>query len=83
MAKRSTPETPQRIAERRAQRARELQSIIDRLTGEVAALEAKLAATGDPDDRIAIRAEIDHFAAALDRVQRGPGPGRGPAEADP
>ena len=71
MAKRSENNPLQRVEERKAQRARELQAIVDRLTGEVAALEARLAATDDQSERIMLKAEIVHFNAALDRLQGG------------
>jgi hypothetical protein len=67
-----------RIEELKAQRARELQAIIDRLTGELEQLERRLAATGDQNERIMLKAEIAHFNAALDRLQNRPGPKRRP-----
>lgn len=84
MAGRSPEETPQRRAERQAQRARELQGIIDRLAGEVAALEGEHAASVDPYERWMIAAEIAHVTTAIDRLQRGPRPDPGmPAPAQP
>lgn len=76
MAKRGNDLPPERIAEAKAQRARELQAIIDRLTGELARLEAQLAVTDDQNERIMIKAEIVHFTMALQQLTRGPGPGR-------
>lgn len=76
MAKRGKDLPPERIAEAKAQRARELQAIIDRLTGELARLEAQLAVTDDQNERIMIKAEIVHFTMALQQLTRGPGPGR-------
>jgi hypothetical protein len=84
MVRRSPEETPQRRAERQAQRARELQGIIDRLAGEVTALEAEHAACDDPYARWMIAAEIAHVASAIDRLQRGPRADPGlPAPATP
>lgn len=76
MAKRREDLPPERIAEAQAQRARELQAIVDRLTGELARLEAQLAASGDQNERIMLKAEIVHFTQALDRLGRGPGASR-------
>ena len=53
-----------------------MQAIIDRLTGELARLEAQLAVTDDQNERIMIKAEIVHFTMALQQLTRGPGPGR-------
>ena len=84
MAKRSPEETPQRIAERRAQRARELQGIINRLAGEVMALEVQLAASDDPYEQWMIAAEIAHVTAAINRLHGDPLPDPGsPAPAQP
>jgi septal ring factor EnvC (AmiA/AmiB activator) len=71
VAKRSENNPLQRVEELKAQRTRELQAIVDRLTREVAALEARLAATDDQSERIMLKAEIAHFNAALDRLQGG------------
>lgn len=76
MAKRGKDLPPERIAEAKAQRARELQAIIDRLAGELARLEAQLAVTDDQNERIMIKAEIVHFTMALKQLTRGPGPSR-------
>ncbi|MFO6446540.1 hypothetical protein ACLBKU_05280 [Erythrobacter sp. NE805] len=76
MAKRGKQLPPERIAELKAQRARELQGIIDRLTGELEQLEAKLAAAGDQNERIMLKAEIVHFTLALKQISRGTGPPR-------
>lgn len=76
MAKRGNDLPPERIAEAKAQRARELQAIIDRLTGELARLDSQLAVTDDQNERIIIKAEIVHFTMALQQLTRGPGPGR-------
>jgi len=76
MAKRGNDLPPERIAEAKAQRARELQAIIDRLTGELARLDSQLAVTDDQNERIMIKAEIVHFTMALQQLTRGPGPGR-------
>jgi len=76
MTKRGKDLLPERIAEAKAQRARELQAIIDRLAGELARLEAQLAVTDDQNERIMIKAEIVHFTLALQQLTRGPGPGR-------
>jgi len=76
MAKRGKDLPPERLAEAKAQRARELQAIIDRLAGELARLEAQLAVTDDQNERIMIKAEIVHFTMALRQLNRSPGPGR-------
>lgn len=76
MSKRGNDLPPERIAEPKAQRARELQAIIDRLTGELARLDSQLAVTDDQNERIMIKAEIVHFTMALQQLTRGPGPGR-------
>ena len=76
MAKSGKDLPPERIAEAKAQRARELQAIIDRLTGELARLDSQLAVTDDQNERIMIKAEIVHFTMALQQLTRGPGPGR-------
>ena len=76
MAKSGKDLPPERIAEAKAQRARELQAIIDRLTGELARLDSQLAVTDDQNERIMIKAEIMHFTMALQQLTRGPGPGR-------
>jgi hypothetical protein len=73
MAKRSKQLGPERLAEAKAQRARELQAIIDRLAGELERLEAKLAATTDQSERILLKAEIVHFTLALKQIDRGAG----------
>jgi TolA-binding protein len=74
MTKRKNDDTLQRIAELKAQRARELQSIIDRMTGELAQLEAQLAATDDQSEQTLIETEIVHFTMALNQLRRGAGP---------
>ncbi len=71
MAKRSKDSPIDRVGELKAQRARELQAIVDRLTDELAQAEAKFAATVDQSERILLKAEIVHFTMALDRLQRG------------
>ena len=76
MADRGKKLPPERIAELKAQRARELQAIIDRLTGELGQLETKLAATTDQNERIMLKAEIVHFTSALKQLNRGSGPPR-------
>lgn len=73
MARRSDKNPLQRVEELKAQRARELQAIVDRLSGELAALEARFAATADQEERIMLRAEIVHFTLALRQLQRRPG----------
>jgi hypothetical protein len=65
-----------RADERKAQRARELQAIIDRLTSELTQLEARLTETAAQNERIMIKAEIVHFTMALDRLHRGHYPSR-------
>ena len=74
MAKRSDDNPLQRVEELKAQRAREMQAIVDRLTGELAALETRLAATEDQEERIMLKAEIVHFTLARKQLQRGPYP---------
>ena len=76
MANRGKEIPPERITELKAQRARELQAIIDRLTGELGQLETKLAATTDQNERIMLKAEIVHFTSALKQLNRGSGPPR-------
>jgi hypothetical protein len=76
MTKRPKDDPLKRIEERKAQRGRELQSIIDRMTGELALLEAQLASTGDHALRTKIKAEITHFKLALARLGQGPRPKR-------
>jgi hypothetical protein len=76
MAKRGKDLPPERIAEAKAQRARELQAIIDRMTDDLARLEAQLAGTEDERLRIKIKAEIVHYTLALSRLQHGPRPNR-------
>lgn len=71
MAKRSKDSPIDRVEELRAQRARELQAIVDRLVAELAQAEVKYAATVDQSERILLKAEIAHFTMALDRLQRG------------
>jgi hypothetical protein len=71
MAKRGKDLPPERIAEAKAQRARELQAMIDRLTDELTKLEARLAETADQNERIMIKAEIVHFTMALNRLHGG------------
>lgn len=78
MAKRTKDLPPERIEEAKAQRARELQAIVDRLASELAKLEAQLAASMDQNERIMLKAEIVHFTQALARLGRGPGPSRRP-----
>ena len=78
MTKRSKDDPLKRIEERKAQRGRELQAIIDRMTGELALLEAQLASTEDHALRTKIKAEITHFTLALARLGQGPGPSRRP-----
>ena len=78
MTKRPKDDPLKRLEERKAQRGRELQAIIDRLTGELEQLEVRLAATGDQNERIMLKAEITHFTLALARLGRGPGPRRRP-----
>jgi hypothetical protein len=74
--KRSKDDSLKRLLERKAQRARELQAIIDRMTGELALLEARLPETADQNERIMIKAEIVHFTQALNRLHRGHYPSR-------
>lgn len=76
MTKRSKDDPLKRIEERKAQRGRELQAIIDRMTGELALLEARLTETANQNERIMIKAEIAHFTKALDRLHRGHYPSR-------
>jgi len=64
---------PERIAERDAQRARELQAIVSRLTGEQAEAQARLVQTEDQAERAALETEIVHLALALAELRRGPG----------
>ncbi len=71
MAKRSKDSPVDRVEELRAQRARELQAIVDRLTAELAQAEVKFIATVDQSERIQLKAEIAHFTMALGRLQRG------------
>ncbi|WP_086737906.1 hypothetical protein [Erythrobacter colymbi] len=73
MANRGKDLPPERIEEAKAQRARELQAIIDRLTGELEQLETKLAATTDQNERIMLKAEIVHFTLALKQIDGGAG----------
>jgi hypothetical protein len=69
--KRSKANPIDRDEERKAQRTRELQAIVDRLAAELAQAEERYAATVDQNERIMIKAEIVHFTMALDRLQRG------------
>ena len=71
MAKRSKLSPIDRVEELRAQRARALQAVVDRLVAELAQAEVKYAATVDQGERILLKAEIAHFTMALDRLQRG------------
>jgi hypothetical protein len=71
MAKRSKDSPLKRVEELKAQRARELQAIVDRLAGELEALEARFAAAEDQGERIMLKAEIVHFTLALKQLQHG------------
>lgn len=65
MVKPTTDLPLERIAQAQAQRAREVQAIIDRMEGERAALEAQLAAGVAPEDQARIETEIVHITLAL------------------
>lgn len=71
MSRRGTDLPPERIAQARAQRSRELHSIIARLNAEREAAEARLAQTDDVADRAAIETEIMHLALALSQLRGG------------
>lgn len=60
-----------RIAEREAQRGREVQAIIARLGGELAECTARLDAATNEDERARIEAEIGQLTVALGRLRRG------------
>ena len=66
---------PERIAERAAQRAREVNAITTRLEGERAACEAQLPAASDPAERVRIETEIVHLTLALSALRAGHYPG--------
>lgn len=63
--------SPDRDAERAAQRGRELQAIIARLEGELAESTARLAAAVDKDERVRIETAIGQLTVALGRLRRG------------
>jgi len=63
--------SPDRNAQRIAQRAREVQAIVARIEGERAALEAQLASGVAPEDQARIETEILHLSLALGELRRG------------
>jgi uncharacterized membrane protein len=67
---------PDRIAQARAQRTREVQAIIARMEGERAALERQLATALDEDERARIETAIVQIALALAPLYDGFYPGR-------
>lgn len=71
MTRLGTDLPPDRIAQARAQRAREVQAIIARMEGERAALEAQLMAGTEPSDQARIETEIVHLALALGELRGG------------
>jgi outer membrane murein-binding lipoprotein Lpp len=62
---------PDRDAQRTAQRGREVQAIIARLEGEIAACEAHLPTASDEAARARIESEIVHLALALSQLRGG------------
>jgi outer membrane murein-binding lipoprotein Lpp len=62
---------PDRNAQRTAQRGREVQAIIARLEGEIAACKAQLLAASDEPARARIETEIVHLALALSQLRAG------------
>ena len=63
--------SPDRDAQRTAQRGREVQAIIARMEGERAALEAQLTSGVAPQDQARIETEILHLALALSQLRGG------------
>jgi hypothetical protein len=71
MTGRTADLTPDRKAQRTAQRSREVQAIIARIEGERAALEAQLTTLVAPGDKARIETEILHLALALSELRTG------------
>jgi hypothetical protein len=63
---------PERIAQARAQRARELQAIVLRLDAELQEAGARLAAADNPAQRAALETEMVHLRLALSRLKQKP-----------
>ena len=71
MAGPPTDLSPDRLAERAAQRGREVRSIIARLDGELGESTARLEVVANEYERARIETEIGQLTEALSRLRRG------------